>query len=91
MGRWRPPAAGSVSYLPDDRKHLFPYGFDLLELKGSDLDESLLKQNAAPRRSLARLRHEHSDTGHNKQGQRAHRKAIYAIFEMSIYHTAQAR
>jgi ATP-dependent DNA ligase len=23
--------------LPDDRKHVFPYGFDLLELKGSDL------------------------------------------------------
>jgi hypothetical protein len=30
MGRWRPPAAGSASYLPDDRKHVFPYCFDLL-------------------------------------------------------------
>jgi hypothetical protein len=37
MGLWRPPAAGSVSYLPDDRGNVFPYAFDLLELKGSDL------------------------------------------------------
>ena len=34
MDRWRPPAAGLVGYLPDDRKHAFP-------------SESLLKQNAA--------------------------------------------
>jgi hypothetical protein len=52
MGPWRPPAAGSVSYWPDDRKHVFPYGFDPLELKGRDLRRE--KQNAAPRRWLAR-------------------------------------
>jgi len=55
-------------------------------LKGSDLDE-LLKQNAAGT-PIACALHQRSDT-HNKQGQRARRKTIYATFEMSIYHAAQ--
>jgi hypothetical protein len=82
MGRWRPPAAGSVSYLPDDRKHVFPYGFDLPELSN-------------PRREpIEAERGRHADNlrgsiGHNKQGRRARRKAIYATFKMSIYHAAQ--
>jgi ATP-dependent DNA ligase len=37
MGRWQPPAAGWASYLPDDRKHVSLYAFDLLALNGSDL------------------------------------------------------
>jgi hypothetical protein len=61
MGRWRPPAASSVSYLPDDRKHVFPYGFDLPELKGSD-----------PRREpIEAERGRHGSIGHNKQGRRS--------------------
>jgi hypothetical protein len=47
MGHSQPPAANSVSYLPDERKHVFPYCFDLLQLKGSNLDESLFKNAAA--------------------------------------------
>jgi hypothetical protein len=85
MGRWRPPAAGSVSYLPDDRKHVFPYGFDLLEVKGSDLRREKTNAAATPI-GLPGLHHKHSNTGHNKQGRRARRKAIYATFKMSIYH-----
>jgi ATP-dependent DNA ligase len=65
-----------------------PYAFDLLELKGSDLRrESLLKQNAAAIPMACAAHHKHSDTGHNKQCRRARRKAIYATFKMSIYHT----
>ena len=45
MDRWRPPAAGLVGYLPDDRKHAFPFPSNLLELLKAR--ESLLKQNAA--------------------------------------------
>jgi hypothetical protein len=45
MDRWRPPAAGLVGYLPDDRKHAFPFPSNLPELLKAR--ESLLKQNAA--------------------------------------------
>jgi hypothetical protein len=68
MGPWRPPAAGSVSYWPDDRKHVFPYGFDPLELKGRDLRRE--KQNAAAT-PMACAGSITSDTGHNRAGQHA--------------------
>ena len=59
MGHSRPPAANSVSYLPDERKHVFPYCFDLLQLKGSNLDESLFKNAAAMARAAHMLKGRH--------------------------------
>ena len=60
MDRWRPPAAGLVGYLPDDRKHAFPFPSNLLELLKAR--ESLLKQNAAASPTA-----KHFDIGHNAQ------------------------
>ena len=60
MDRWRPPAAGLVGYLPDDRKHAFPFPSNLLELLKAR--ESLLKQNAA-----ASPMAKHFDIGHDAQ------------------------
>jgi hypothetical protein len=56
--------------LADDRKHVFPYGFDLLELKGSNLDESLLQQNASATPMANAGHREHSDTATISRGRR---------------------
>jgi hypothetical protein len=55
-------------------------GFELVELKGSNVDQSLLKQNSAVTPRLTRVRREHSDAA------TISRPSEYAKFEMSVSH-----